>query len=68
MVIDILIVVSSGVVFGVLSSALWSLITVVVTGRCIDLVISDDRSGSIVQILRNYSFIKGLPLAKPQTR
>ena len=68
MIMDILIVVSSGMVFGVLSSALWSLVTVVVTGRCIDLVICDAGSGRIVQMLKNYSYVRVLTHAKPQSR
>lgn len=61
MVMDVLIVVSSGMVFGVASSAMWSLVTVVVTGRCIDLVISNSGTGSFVQLMRLF-------IQKPVTR
>ena len=41
--IDIAIVLSSALVFGALAPAFWSLVSVVVTGRCVDLALGDFR-------------------------
>lgn len=49
--IDMLIIVSSGVVFQDIERALWSLISIYVTARCIDMVLTGAPSEKIVHIV-----------------
>ena len=49
--IDMLIVVSSGIIFHDIERALWSLISIYVTARCIDMILSGAPTEKIVHIV-----------------
>ena len=47
LVVDIAIVAFSALVFGAVGPALWSLLSVIVTGRCVDVALSGSLSGKL---------------------
>lgn len=52
--IDMLIIISSGIVFQDIERALWSLISIYVTARCIDMVLTGAPSEKIVHIVSDH--------------
>lgn len=52
--IDMLIIISSGIIFQDIERALWSLISIYVTARCIDMVLTGAPSEKIVHIVSEH--------------
>lgn len=57
LVMDAVIVGSSALVFGAIEPAMWSLLTVVVTGRCIDLALREDWAERIYSLRRRVALV-----------